>query len=105
MINPANVQWVESFLKDLRAATAAAKKLPDSEMAPQVKTMFEGIDPATIGDEVLDQMLGMAGIDDVAGGLPGRMAQINEVLDVLPRPVREKLLTAFFNAMFARPAA
>ena len=35
--------------------------------------------------------------------LPGRMAEINEVLNALPVPLRERLLIEYLNELFRRP--
>ena len=97
-INPANVKWVDAMLADLRDSVEAAKSLPAGELAGQIKEMFAGIDAAALTDEMFQNLLGMAGI----GGseLPGRMAEINEVLNALPVPMREKLLVAYLNELF-----
>ena len=42
-------------------------------------------------------MLGMAGIQGSA--LPERMADINEILNALPPPIRERLVTEFMNEL------
>ena len=46
-------------------------------------------------------LLAMAGIS--AGGLPQRMAEINEVLNALPVPLRERLLVEYLNGLFRQP--
>ena len=47
----------------------------------------------------MGQLLAMAGIDGVQ--LPERMAEIQEVLNVLPPAMREGLLTEFMNQLYA----
>ena len=54
-------------------------------------------------EEVFQEMLAMAGIEGT--GLPGRMAEINEVLNALPVPLRERLLVEYLNELFRRPGA
>jgi glutamate/tyrosine decarboxylase-like PLP-dependent enzyme len=51
--------------------------------------------------EMFEQMLGMAGVQGSA--LPDRMAEINEVLNALPVPLRERLLIEYLNELFRRP--
>jgi len=58
-------------------------------------------DPGDFDDGVLQSMLGMAGIEGTA--LPGRMAEINEVLNALPVPLRERVLVTYLNELFRRP--
>ena len=43
----------------------------------------------------------MAGVQGTA--LPGRMAEINEVLNALPVPLRERLLVEYLNGLFRQP--
>lgn len=97
-VNPKSQPHVPSLLADFAASVEAARKLPSSQIAPMLKDAFATIDPADFDDKMLDQMLGMAGMSGVA--LPKRMAEINEVMDVIPTAFREKLLTTFVNELF-----
>ena len=102
-INPANVQWVDALLADLRDCVATAKTMPAGTLAAQLTETFANLDPASLTDEMIAGMLAMVG----AGGNapPARMAEINEVLNVLPVAVREKLLIGYLNELFRyRPA-
>jgi glutamate/tyrosine decarboxylase-like PLP-dependent enzyme len=100
-INPASVKWVDALLADLRACVETAKTLPSGQLAKQLEPMLGGLDAATLSDETVQGMLGMVGVQGDA--LPGRMAEINEVLDTLPVPLREKLLTVYLNELFRVP--
>lgn len=97
-INPANVKWVDALLADLRDCVASAKAVPAGALAAQITDTFANLDPTSLTDEMLEGMLAMVG----AGGsaLPGRMAEINEVLNALPPAVRERLLIAYLNELF-----
>ncbi len=97
-LNPASVHLVEEFITDLKDSVKAAKKLPPGDMAAGIKEAFATLDPADVGEEVLAQMLAMAGIEGTS--LPGRMAEVNEILDALPAPLKERLLTEFINEMY-----
>jgi glutamate/tyrosine decarboxylase-like PLP-dependent enzyme len=97
-INPASVRWVEPLLADLRECVERARSLPAGQLAAQLRPLLASLDPATLGDETLGQLLGMAGVQGTA--LPARMAEINEVLNALPPPVRAQLLTAYLNDLF-----
>jgi hypothetical protein len=56
-----------------------------------------------VTSETLQGMLGMAGVDGTS--LPGRMAEINEVLNALPVPLRERLLVEYLNELYrAKPS-
>ncbi len=43
-------------------------------------------------------LYGMAGVSGTS--LPGRMAEINEVLNALPVPLRERLLVEYLNVLY-----
>jgi len=95
-LNPGNINKLDAMLPDLIAAVASAKKLPDSQLAQTVPSMFENAGP--IADDPFTSMLQLAGIQD--GQLPDRLADINAVLNALPRPITRDILIAFFNDMF-----
>jgi len=100
-VNPSNTQWVEDFLEALRQSVAAARELPDSPAAAMIKQTFAAMEPDQITDEVFAQMTAMAGINGTE--LPERMAEINEMLNVLPTPLAERLLKEFMNDLYVHP--
>jgi len=101
-VNPESVRWVDPMLADLEASAEAARKLPSGELAPKIREAFGHLQPEDLDEEVFGGMLRMAGIDG-AGELPGRMAEINEVLNALPVPLRERLLVEYLNELFRPP--
>jgi len=101
-VNPESVRWVEPMLADLEASAEAARTLPSGELAPKIREAFGHLQPEDLDEEVFGGMLRMAGIDG-AGELPGRMAEINEVLNALPVPLRERLLVEYLNELFRPP--
>jgi glutamate/tyrosine decarboxylase-like PLP-dependent enzyme len=100
-INPESVRWVEPMLVDLRECIEKAKRLPSGELAPRIREAFGNLAPEDLSEDVFDGMLAMAGLQGT--GLPGRMAEINEVLNALPVPLRERLLVEYLNELFRRP--
>jgi glutamate/tyrosine decarboxylase-like PLP-dependent enzyme len=102
-INPGSVHWVEPMLDDLRECIEKARLLPTGEIAPKIREAFGHLKPEELSEEVFQGMIGMAGMDGTA--LPGRMAEINEVLNALPVPLRERLLVEYLNELFRRPEA
>lgn len=102
-INPASVRWVDAMLADLRQCVDKAKGMKSGELAAGVQQMFGSVDPATLTADTFGQMLGMAGIQGTS--LPERMAEINEILNALPVPLREKLLVEYLNDLYRQPAA
>jgi len=99
-ISPSNVKWIDEFLKDLRDCAEASRGAPQSDLVPMVVEAFSQIDPSTINEEIFSQMMQMAGISSDA--LPEGMAEINEVLNALPKKVCEKLLIQYVNDLFSQ---
>ncbi|MEM7409332.1 MAG: aspartate aminotransferase family protein [Myxococcota bacterium] len=100
-INPESVKWVKPMLDDLRVSTDAAKQLPSGELAPKIQEAFGNLAPEDLTEDVFAGMLAMAGVTGSA--LPGRMAEINEVLNALPVPLRERLLVEYLNELYRAP--
>ena len=99
-INPAGARWVDAFLTDLRACVETAKTLPSGDAAAGLQEMLRGLDPDQLSDETVEQMLGMVG---AGSGLPTRMAGINEMLNLLPPRLRERLLIEYLNQLYTPP--
>ena len=97
-VGPNNAPWVEAFLADLAASVEAARAMPVSELAAQVGATFAALDPAAVSDETIRQMMSLAGA--TSGGLPGRFAEINQILDRLPPPLVERALVEFLGTIF-----
>jgi glutamate/tyrosine decarboxylase-like PLP-dependent enzyme len=100
-INPESVRWVDAMLADLHECTEKARLLPSGELAPKIREAFGHLSPEDLTDDVFEGLLAMAGIQ--GSGLPGRMAEINEVLNALPVPLRERLLVEYLNELFRQP--
>jgi glutamate/tyrosine decarboxylase-like PLP-dependent enzyme len=97
-INPAGERWVDDLLRDLRECVEVARGLKSGELAAKIREAFGALDPASVGPETFAGLLSMAGVSGSA--LPGRMAEINEVLNALPVPLREKLLVEYLNRLY-----
>jgi glutamate/tyrosine decarboxylase-like PLP-dependent enzyme len=97
-VNPANARWVDDMLADLRECTEKARQLPSGRLAAKVREAFGGLRPRDLDEKVFANLLALAGIDGAS--LPGNMAEINEVLNALPVPLRERLLVEYLNRLF-----
>jgi glutamate/tyrosine decarboxylase-like PLP-dependent enzyme len=97
-INPASVHWTDAMLADLHECTEKAKQLPSGELAPKIREAFGSLRPEDLTDELFESLLAMAGVTGTS--LPGRMAEINEVLNALPVPLRERLLVEYLNVLY-----
>lgn len=97
-INPASHRWVDELLVDLDTSVEAARSLPSGGLRAAIEAEFGGIDPADVTDDTVAGMLALAGVQGTS--LPGRMADINEVLDALPVALRERLLVEYLNVLY-----
>ena len=97
-INPASVHWTDAMLADLHECTEKARSLPSGELAPKIQEAFGHLAPEDLSDDVFEGLLAMAGVTGTS--LPGRMAEINEVLNALPVPLRERLLVEYLNVLY-----
>ena len=100
-INPASVKWVDAMLADLKKCVDKAKGIRSGNLASTVRAAFSSIEPQALTAETFTQMLAMAGIQGTK--LPERMAEINEVLNTLPVPLRERLLVEYLNDLYRQP--
>lgn len=99
-INPSNVQWAEQLITDLAEAVESSRGAVKTD-ASGLAAMFTSGD-VQITEETFGAILSMAGIDGV--GLPGKMAEINQILDALPPHIRGELLKEYVNRLFVPPA-
>lgn len=98
-VGPTHDATADAFLDDLRASVDAAKKLEPSPLAEQLRMTFADVSPEAVKPEMLTQMLTMAGADGTR--LPEREAEINQILNVLPRELGARLLGAYINELFS----
>jgi glutamate/tyrosine decarboxylase-like PLP-dependent enzyme len=96
-VNHSTVPHVATFLRDLEQAVAETKELPPINMA-EVKQQIEAMLETVAPDEAGRALYELAGIQGAA--LPSDTAFINAVLNVLPKPVAERLLTEYFNDLY-----
>lgn len=101
-INPSNVPHTEALLRDLAAAAAEAPCPDAAGIGAAIRHTFASMRPAAVDDQVMNQMLGMVGMQSF--GLPEDTAAINTALDALPPALKERLLTTFVNELFTQPA-
>ncbi|MFD9499404.1 pyridoxal phosphate-dependent decarboxylase family protein [Streptomyces sp. NPDC060035] len=98
-LTPATVGQVDALLDDLVAALRAARALPPVTVDPGLAELAAGLDPAALGPDEIAAVLAFAGL---GGGseLPDRMAPVLVLLDALPEPLKERLLTEFIGSVF-----
>jgi glutamate/tyrosine decarboxylase-like PLP-dependent enzyme len=101
-IGPTHDSTVDAFLSDLRESAAAARALPKSALADQLRAAFASMRPEDVRPEVLQEMLTMAGANGTS--LPEREAEINQILNALPRALGARLLAGYVNELFTEDA-
>ncbi|HET7522349.1 MAG TPA: aspartate aminotransferase family protein [Bacillales bacterium] len=94
-VTPVSGGRVEELLRDLAETIETVKKNPRKPVSEAVPQMFGGTD---LSGETLSQLLSAAGIEN--GRLPDKMADINELLRVLPNEFTEKIFIQITNELF-----
>jgi sphinganine-1-phosphate aldolase len=101
-IGQSALEKADAFIADLAKATERAKAIPQSPLVALVKAELEkaaanpSSDPKQI--ETLMSAVGISG-----GRLPERMADLNQILNILPPEVTKVVLTDFFNDLIVQP--
>ena len=97
-VSPPNVPVVDQLLVDLKESVEAAKKIKPSGVAEMVKEGLGAMKPEELTDETLAGMLDMAGMKGFT--IPEKMADINQIMNVMPREIVDRLLVVFFNEIY-----
>ncbi len=97
-VTSANVPHVEAFLRDLRASVEEARLIPRDASLKDMAAMAAQIDPAKLDDEAFARLLSLAGMQ--GAGVPDKSADINQLLQELPRPLVKAILVHFLNELF-----
>lgn len=101
-VNVSSVGLVDEFLSALRDSVDAARPLENGQLVTTIKEALANMGPDDINDDNITDMMAMAGIG--GGDLPGRMADINEIMNALTVDQRELMLKAFLNDLFSQRA-
>ena len=90
------------FIGDDGYRAIARSALPPRELAPRIREAFGKLAPEDLTEEVFQNLVAMA----CARHRPRRrMAEIDEVLNALSVPLRERLLVESLNELFTSPEA
>jgi hypothetical protein len=95
-VNYSSVPLVDAFLDDLRESVEQVRKLPRLDATP-ILALIEQLRQQP-SDQLYETIIGLAGISGSA--LPETMAEINTILDALPDPLADALLTEYFNNLY-----
>jgi sphinganine-1-phosphate aldolase len=104
------VDQVDVLLGDLDAALTAARALTPVRVDPGLAELAAGFDLLTMGPDEVSAVLAFAGLGgagdsgngdhDGGSALPDRMAPVLVLLNALPAPLKERLLTEFVGSVF-----
>jgi len=102
-VNPNNLPHIGALLADLRDVVATVRARPRGKLARVVSATFGRLDPDGLDDAVFAKLIGTAGIKSV--GVPEQMAGINDIMNLLPPRLAERLLIEYVNRLFVHPGA
>lgn len=92
---PFNAGQIDALLGDLGECVELVRGREPSPLVAQLAAMAQNLDPSKLDDATLQNVLGMVGAG--GGKLPTRLAEINRIMNALPAPVVDAILTAFYN--------
>jgi glutamate/tyrosine decarboxylase-like PLP-dependent enzyme len=97
-VGHSNVPQVDALFRDLDAAVA---RLKGAGAGPMLRELPAGLAEllAAPAPEVLDQVAALLGAGE--DGVPGRMDQVNNLMNLLPFAQRDELLKEFVNRIYA----
>lgn len=103
-VSAATLAHVDELLAALTAAATAAVAAGPVSVDPGVAAFIAALDPSALSAEDFDGLLlaaGLVGAGDGQGdlALPGRMAEVNAMLDLAAPAMREALLVAFLDRL------
>ncbi len=101
-IGQSALEKADAFVRDLAIAAERARAVPPSPMVDLVKAELAKSRPGAPPDPAQLQML-MDALGVNSGRLPERMADLNQVLNLLPPQITKFALTDFFNDLFVQP--
>ncbi len=98
-ILPRTTANIAALLSDLRECVAIVRERAPSPLIAQFKALVSGREVATLSDEVIGDVLAMVGIKDHQ--LPDRRADFNAILNELPAPIVDRIMTSVHNGATA----
>jgi glutamate/tyrosine decarboxylase-like PLP-dependent enzyme len=101
-IGQSAAEKAEGFVADLKTAVEKARLIPPSPLVDAAKAELAKRDPAGMADPAQLKML-MEALGFVGGARPKRMADLNQVLNILPPELTKLALTEFFNNLIVQP--
>lgn len=97
-IDQSTVDVLDRFLPDLDAAIAEAKGLNEEAIPEPVRAMLGALEAESFTPETYRQLMAAAG---TSNGLPEGTTGINTMLNAMKPEVAAKVMTEFFNDLYA----
>lgn len=95
---PGNVKMIDRWLEDLRESAGAARHLAIGPLAASIVESSGKGEAVSLGGADIGEVMKAVGVE--GDTMPSRMADINEILNALPRDVADDLLRSFYNELF-----
>lgn len=99
-MNESSAPHVDELLADLKKSVESARGMATTSSASEVKRLLSEGGGGDVSDEDMSGMMALLGIS--GSNMPKRMAEINEILNVLPTNLRERLLVGFLNDLYTQ---
>ncbi|MCM2579472.1 pyridoxal phosphate-dependent decarboxylase family protein [Streptomyces meridianus] len=100
----AGSETVTDLLAELEVAVARAREAGPTAVDPALAELAAALDPDALGADEVAAALAIAGIGE-DGALPGRMAPVLAVMQVMPPRLVERLLPEVIGRLYACPPA
>lgn len=98
LLTAVNAPHVERFAQDLAESVEAARGMPESPLAEQLRETFATMNPDDVSDEVIAGLMASAGVS--GEGVPKRTAEMNQLLNALPPVIVERALVHYIDGAF-----
>jgi sphinganine-1-phosphate aldolase len=97
-MNESSSSLVDVLLKDLEESVRKARGMRVSGTVEEIIKLLSGRAGGPVSEAEMGAMMEALGV--VGSNMPQRMVDINEILDVMPPELRERLFVGFFNEIY-----
>jgi sphinganine-1-phosphate aldolase len=99
-MNESSSGLVSELLSDLEDSVNKAREMSTSSSLSEVQRFLSNKVDGTITDKEIKGMMALLGMG--GSNMPPRMAEINDVLNIMPLSLREQLFIGFWNDLYVQ---